>query len=262
MDQEMEVADQDVPEVPPPAPAEEAQQDVPIQEENVAVVEEEREEIYYIIATFGEDTSRVLAPEREISYRLKFICRNRDFGCNFSGNYNEVYEHQNVCQEDMDTCPLKPYTHCEDNILHEYQFLRHCRYNHPGLKFAINGKCSLWENFTNLNITNNKLSILILAYGELFYSLAEVDLDRNIVQWTVYYLGDPQELHRYVYEVDFHKTKVSNICHSLRNKCQRITRPNVTFTEDCSTIFYQTVKEICSTNDLIYFVRIQKHETT
>lgn len=207
-----------------------------------------------------EDVEYPPRPKRiTVDPTLLFRCRNNFWGCQFWGPYSKLLEHEPLCEADVDDCPLDVILKCGWRG-HEHDFRDHCCLAHPNLKFAPNGKCSVWQNFVNITSENDKLVMLILAYGELFYCLAEVDMEERLMKWAVYYVGEPAGAAPYSYEIDFEAEPLRKGCYCIRRKCETVTDGDVSFRENgCGIMYYKMLKNLCVRTELIYYVRIQKN---
>lgn len=199
-------------------------------------------------------------PDVVVNPSIPFRCKNNIWGCLFLGNFNKLLEHEQICDYDVDDCPLNTILKCGWRG-HEHEFHDHCYKVHPGLKFAPNGRCSLWPNFVNITNKNNKLNLLVLAYRELFYCLAEVSQKDGLVRWIVYYVGDPADASKYCYEIDFEGEPWKKGCYTIKHRCQAVVDGDVSFKEEgCGIMHYKMLKNLCARDELVYYVRIQKFE--
>lgn len=208
----------------------------------------------------GDQQVKQIKMHTAVDPSVIFRCKNNIFDCPYKATYLKMLEHEKECVYDVDECPLDIISKCGWRG-HEADFLDHRDSFHPGVKFAPNGRNSLWSNFVNITNENRKIILVVLAYQELFYSVAEVRSGDGLVTWAVYFLGNPAEASEYSYKISFEGEKVARNkqCYSIRRMVEGVKNGDVSFREDaCGIIFYKMLKGLCARNDLVYTVRIRK----
>lgn len=194
--------------------------------------------------------------ERQLSKGLEYRCINYEWGCHFVGTYENVEKHQLRCTEDFDDCPLAEFCHFRN--MPEREFIKHVAKIHPGLKFATNGNCARWECFRYRSCMTDSLKVIILAFNQLFYCYAEID--RSIVKWIVYFLGNAREATNYHYQIEFEGHRVNSPCYLLRRACVPFSGSNYQCIDknNCVIVYKEMLKLFCDSyvDELLYYINI------